>query len=111
MDLGNAERAHWLIEAVRAEGIRMGPASACRNLMHTDVVKNKVQVHPALPPFGPGWPGEKVVYDPASCPNTDAIVASMASVGISPCFTPRDVDDIGTAIIKAWNARPAALFD
>lgn len=110
LDLGTAERAAWLNRAVSAEGIRMGPPSACRNLLHTDVVLNRVQAHPALPPFGPGQPGDGVRYTPDLCPNADDIVASMACVALGPAFTAGDVDDIGTAIIKVWRNRPVELF-
>ena len=111
IQMGTPERAQWFIEAARAEGIRMGPASACRNLLHTDVVRNKVQTHPAPPPFGPGRPGETVRYDAETCPNTDRIIASYATVAFGPRFTPKGIDDIGTAIIKVWHGRPAGLFE
>jgi dTDP-4-amino-4,6-dideoxygalactose transaminase len=111
VDLGTPERAAWFNRAVTAEGIRMGPPSACRNLLHTDVVAKRVQAHPALPPFGPGQPGEVVRYTPDLCPNTDGIIASMACVALGPAFQPQDVEDIGTAIIKVWHNRPAELFE
>jgi len=110
VDLGTPERAAWFGRAVSAEGIRTGPPSACRNLLHTDVVKNRVQAHPALPPFGPGQPGEGVRYTPDLCPNADEIIASMACVALGPAFTEKDVEDIGTAIIKVWHQRPTGLF-
>ena len=112
VDLGTPERAAWFNQAVSAEGIRMGPPSACRNLLHTDVVKNRVQVHPALPPFGPGQPGENGALYPGPLPEhrqhhrLDGLPWAWG-----PPYKPEDVDDIGTAIIKVWNQRPAALFD
>jgi dTDP-4-amino-4,6-dideoxygalactose transaminase len=64
--------------------------------------------HPALPPFGPGCPGEHVSYTPELCPNTDAIAASVLMTVISPMLTDADADDIARAVIKVWQGRPAA---
>ena len=110
MDLLTSERAEWFSKALKAEGIRVGPSSGCTNLLHTDLVKGRQQVHPALPPFGPGWPGEHVRYTPEQCPNTDEILASLVCVALVPRYTDRDVDDIGTAIIKVWQGRSPELF-
>lgn len=102
MDFDTPERGSWFSKAISAEGIRVGPPSGCMNLMRNPMVKAKRMAHPALPPFGPGWPGEKVVYDPDTCPNTDRILASMVGVFIGPKFEQKDIDDIADAIIKAW---------
>lgn len=110
MDMGTPERAGWFAKALKAEGIRVGPSSGCTNLLHTDIVQSRAQVHPLLPPFGPGWPGEHVHYGPELCPNTDDILASLICVALVPAFTDEDVDDIGTAIIKVWQGRPQELF-
>ncbi len=110
MDLGSSERARWFAEALSAEGIRIGPSSGCCNLLHDEMVRHKRMVHPALPPFGPGQPGEHVTYAPELCPNTDRILDSMVCVALVPKMTESDVDDIITAITKVWNARPAELF-
>ena len=104
MDLGTPERAAWFGKALAAEGIRVGPSSGCTNLLHEDLVLSRRQVHPALPPFGPGWPGEHVRYDAASCPNTDRIYASMVCVAIGPKVVDADIDDAATAIEKVWKA-------
>ena len=93
-----------------AEGVRIGPASACKNLLHDPMVLERRMAHPALPPFGPGCPGEHVQYTPDLCPHTDAIVASMLMVAISPLLTEADADDIPRAITKVWHARPARFF-
>ena len=66
--------------------------------------------HPALPPFGPGWPGEHVHYAPESCPNTDRILGSMVCVALCPRMTQSDVDDVAAAIAKVWQARPPELW-
>jgi 8-amino-3,8-dideoxy-alpha-D-manno-octulosonate transaminase len=110
LNLETPERAQWMARAVSAEGVRIGPASACKNLLRDPLVLQRRMAHPALPPFGPGCPGEHVRYTPELCPNTDAIVASALMVAISPLLTDADVDDIAGAVIKAWQGRPAALF-
>ena len=110
MDIETHERAEWFAKALRAEGIRIGPSSGCCNLLHGKLIQSKQQVHPALPPFGPGWPGEHVRYTLESCPNTDRILASMVCVALVPRFTDVDVNDIATAIIKVWKGRPIKLF-
>jgi 8-amino-3,8-dideoxy-alpha-D-manno-octulosonate transaminase len=110
LDLETQERAQWMSRATTAEGIRIGPASACKNLLRDPMILERRMVHPALPPFGPGCPGEHVVYDPESCPNTDAIVSAMLMIGISPLLFDEDEDDIARAVIKVWRARPADLF-
>ena len=110
VDLGNASRAEWFARALRGEGIRVGPSSGCTNLLRTELVQVRQQVHPALPPFGPGWPGERVRYGPELCPKTDDILASLVCVALVPRYAEADVDDIGTAIIKVWRNRPESLF-
>ena len=109
IDLGSQPRAEWFGKALQAEGIRVGPSSGCSNLLFADVVKQKSQVHPGLPPFGVGWPGEKVEYKPELCPNTNAILDSMRCVAIVPKLTQQDAEDIANAIIKVWNKIPESL--
>lgn len=111
IDLNNKPRADWFGEALQAEGIRVGPSSGCGNLLLTDVVKQKRQVHPCLPPFGAGWPGEKAEYKPELCPNTNVILASMRCVAILPKMTQQDAENIAEAIIKVWNQIPEELSD
>ena len=110
LDLETSERAQWFARAAEAEGIRIGPASACKNLLHDPMVLERRMAHPALPPFGPGCPGENVRYTPDLCPNTDGIVASALMLPLSPLMTDADADDIARAVIKVWSARPASLF-
>ena len=107
MDLETPGRAGWFAAALGAEGIRIGPSSGCLNLLTAEVVQKKTQVHPALPPFGPGWPGEHVSYAPEMCPNTDTIYGSMVCVALGPQFEDADVDGIAAAIIKVWPHVPA----
>jgi 8-amino-3,8-dideoxy-alpha-D-manno-octulosonate transaminase len=110
LDLETPERAQWLTRAVAAEGIRIGPASGCKNLLRDPLVVQRRMAHPALPPFGSGCPGEHVRYTPDLCPNTDGIVASILMVVISPLLTEADAEDIARAVIKVWRRRPADLF-
>jgi 8-amino-3,8-dideoxy-alpha-D-manno-octulosonate transaminase len=110
LDLESRERAEWVARAVSAEGIRIGPASGCKNLLRDPLVQQRRTAHPALPPFGPGCPGEHVRYTPDLCPNTDATAASVLMVAISPLLTDADAGDIARAVTKAWQRRPAALF-
>jgi len=102
MDLETPERAERFSKALVAEGIRVGPSSGCCNLLHDELIQEKRQVHPALPPFGPGWPGAETTYAPEDCPNTDSILQSLVCVALGPAFTDADVADIGTAIARAW---------
>jgi 8-amino-3,8-dideoxy-alpha-D-manno-octulosonate transaminase len=106
LDLEMPDRAKWFSEALSAEGIRVGPSSGCLNLLHDPLIQGKRQAHPALPPFGPGWPGENIVYSPALCPHTDTILGSLVCVALVPAMTDSDADDIARAIIKVWKNRP-----
>lgn len=110
MDFETPERAKWFGMALSAEGIRIGPSSGCCNLLHEELIQSKRMVHPSLPPFGLGWPGEKVAYKPENCPNTDLILDSMVCVALAPPYTDADADDIAHAIIKVWQQRPKELF-
>ena len=106
IDFENQERADWFKKALPAEGIRVGPSSGCCNLLHEKMVLNKVQVHPDMPPFGKGWPGENVLYSPELCPKTDDILASLECVAITPAMTEKDAQDVADAIIKIWPFLP-----
>ena len=110
LDLETPTRAEWMVRAVAAEGIRIGPASGCKNLLHDPLVVQRRMVHPALPPFGPGCPGEHVLYTPESCPHTDDIAASLLMIALSPLLTEADTSDIAQAIKKVWSHRPATIF-
>jgi dTDP-4-amino-4,6-dideoxygalactose transaminase len=109
MDMETPERAAWFREAMVAEGIREGASSGCANILEKDYVRNKVQVHPDLPPFGKGFAGENVQYNPATCPNVNTIQDSMACVAIVPAMTEQDAEDVITAISKIWRNMPEDL--
>lgn len=103
LDLRTPDAAARFAPALAAEGIALGPSSGMVNLLQQEYVLQKAQPHPALPPFGPGWPGETVVYSPAQAPHTNDILDSMVAIAIGPRFSDADADDIATAIIKVAN--------
>lgn len=100
LDLKTPAAAARFGRALVAEGIPLGPSSGMVNLLHEDYILRKAQPHPALPPFGKGWPGEKVTYSLDLVPRTDEILGSMVAIGIGPKFTETDADDIAAAIVK-----------
>lgn len=104
LDLKTPAAATRFAQALAAEGITLGPSSGMVNLLHQDYILQKAQPHPALPPFGPGWPGENVVYHPAQTPHTDDILNSMVAIGIGPRFSDADAQDIAAAIVKVETA-------
>lgn len=103
MNLETKERAGKFEKALKAEGIPVGPTSGCRNILESDVVKNKQMIHPDMPPFGPGFAGENVEYRTEQCPNTNIFAESMVCVPLVPSFSEQDVADIEKAIVKVWN--------
>ncbi len=109
MDLETPARGSWFKKALAAEGIRVGPSSACRNLLHDPIITGKTMAHPALPPFGPGWPGHDVTYAAECCPNTDNILNSLVCVAVSPSYQERDIDDIAAAISKVWRISTGSM--
>jgi hypothetical protein len=70
------------------------------------MVQQKLQVHSALPPFGPGMPGEHVAYTPDLCPRTDEILGSMIGLMLFPQMTSEQVDQLAAAVAKVWRWRP-----
>ena len=106
LDLGSSERADWFNKALQAEGIGTGATTRVCNMVHTDLVKGRMQLHPDAAPFGPGQPGEKVQYGPADCPNTQSIIDSMVCIMVSPELTESDIDDAHRAVVKVWQSRP-----
>lgn len=107
MLMPTVEIADQFSAAMNAEGIPCGPTSFCCNLVADYPVKNKGLACPAMPPFGPGFDAENVVYDPnVICPNTDDYVARFVAIGIGPLYTENEVDDIIHALDKVI----AAIF-
>ncbi len=100
LDLRTPAAATEFARALSAEGIAIGPSSGMVNLLHEEYILAKAQPHPALPPFGKGWPGETVTYSRDCAPKTDGILARMVAIGIGPRFTLDDADDIAAAVLK-----------
>lgn len=100
-----AENAKYFGECLEAEGVPMGPTSACSNLTSMYPIISRKLAHAALPPFGNGYAGENNEYSPEkSCPNTDLIVRRMVAFGIGPLYTNDNVTDIIQAIEKVDTA-------
>lgn len=98
--------AERFARAMQAEGIPCGPTSACSNLMRDQFIQEKAMVHPLLPPFGPGCPGEGAVYNAdTDCTHTDSILSRFVAIGIGPLFTDGDIDDIIRAVDKVLAAK------
>jgi 8-amino-3,8-dideoxy-alpha-D-manno-octulosonate transaminase len=104
LDLQTPARAKVFAAALEAEGIPLGPSSGMTNLLAHEYIKGKHMLHPTSPPFGPGYPGEHVVYSTQQAPHAGELVDSMVAVGIGPRFTARDVEDVAQAITKVWQA-------
>jgi dTDP-4-amino-4,6-dideoxygalactose transaminase len=110
LDLGSPERGAWFSAALKAEGVPVGATTrACNALAEAWVLERRL-VHPAAPPFGPGCPGESVHYRRDTCPATDAIIAAMVAIPITPHTTEPDLLEVAGAIAKVWRLRPHALF-
>ncbi len=91
-------------ECMLAEGINVGAASACCNMLHEYPIKSRKMAHPAMAPFGKGCPGENVVFDENACAKTDEILARNIAISLGPLYTEDDVNDIIKAIDKVITA-------
>ena len=101
------EIAERFTKAVVAEGIPCGPTSFCCNLTADYRIYSKAMVNPNMPPFGPGFDGENVVYDATKdCLHTDDYVSRFVAVGIGPSYQDEDVEDI----IKTLDKVIASIF-
>jgi 8-amino-3,8-dideoxy-alpha-D-manno-octulosonate transaminase len=96
-----AAEAKKFQDCLSAEGIPVGPKSACRNIMNEYPVKNKALIHDMLPPFGKGFNGESTDYIKLNAEmKTDGIAARFVAVSIGPQYADKDIDDIICAIKK-----------
>ena len=100
--LFNAEdEAENFSRHLSAEGVRVGPASACTVIPGKYPIKSRKLAHDALPPFGKGFLGEDTKYSPEiCCPKTEGILSRYISVSIGPQFTDEDIKDLIIAIEK-----------
>ena len=97
----SAAEAKKFQDCLSAEGIPVGPKSACRNIMNDYPVKNKALTHNTLPPFGKGFNGESIDYVKLNAElKTDEIAARMVAISIGPQYSDHDIDDIICAIKK-----------
>jgi hypothetical protein len=88
-------------DCLSAEGIPLGPKSACKNLMMHNPVISKKMVHGALPPFGKGFNGEFVDYVQLSgAIKADEVLARYIAISIGPQYGDGDISDIIAAIKK-----------
>lgn len=94
------EEAARFEECLKAEGVTTGATSACRNLVPEYPIRNKKMAHDALPPFGKGFAGEHISYDPECCPHTNPIVGRYVAFAVGPQYTDRNIDDILKAVDK-----------
>jgi 8-amino-3,8-dideoxy-alpha-D-manno-octulosonate transaminase len=92
--------AAYFQERLSAEGIPLGPKSACRNLMTQYPICNKKLTNPGLPPFAEGL-GKNVDYPGLNkSMKTDGILGRLIAISIGPQYTEADIDDIIRAIRK-----------
>ncbi len=92
--------ADRFMECLCAEGINVGAASACCNMLHEYPIKSRKMAHHDMAPFGKGCAGENVVYDENACAQTDDILARNIAISLGPLYTEDDVNDIIKAIEK-----------
>ncbi len=100
MMFATAAEADRFKECMCAEGINVGAASACCNMLHEYPIKSRKMAHPAMAPFGKGCAGENVTFDENACPVTDEILARNIAISLGPLYTEADVNDIIKAIEK-----------
>jgi len=101
----STEETRKFEDALSAEGIPLGPKSACRNLMTQYPIKTKTLSNPSLPPFGKGYNGESVDYEKLNeKTKTDEILSRYIAISIGPMYTNEDINDIITAVNKVYRA-------
>ena len=104
LDCGTVAKAQKFGKALNAEGIFSKPSSGTFNLLTLDYVRNRAMNHPALPPFGPGQPGEHVCYSLSDAPMVEEYSGRMVPVTLSPLLTVREAETIARAFIKVGRA-------
>ena len=97
----SCEDARHFTEAVIAEGVPVGPSSACVNMLTFKQIVNKRVMFPKMPPFAPGSPGQNVVYEDVDLMEaTDEMINRHLAIGIGPLYDDKNIEDIITAIKK-----------
>jgi hypothetical protein len=104
LDCGTFAKAQKFCKALNAEGIFSKPSSGTCNLLTLDYVIDRAMNHPALPPFGPGQPGEHVRYSLSDAPMVAEYSGRMVPVTLSPLLTVREAETIARAFIKVGRA-------
>lgn len=100
----SAEAARFA-ECLRAEGISLGPSSACSNLPEKHPIKTKRQFTGHLPPFGEGYAGEHISYgNEALIAETNRILDRYVAIGLGPLYRDQEIEDIIRAIEKVERA-------
>ncbi|MEI8309504.1 MAG: aminotransferase class I/II-fold pyridoxal phosphate-dependent enzyme [Verrucomicrobiota bacterium] len=104
LDCGAGSKAQEFAKALNAEGIYSKPSSGTFNLLTLDYVIDRAMNHPALPPFGPGQPGEHVRYSLSDAPMVAEYSGRMVPVTLGPLLTVREAETIARAFIKVGRA-------
>ena len=97
----SCEEARNFTEAVIAEGVPVGPSSACVNMLTVKQVVDKRVIFPHMPPFAPGSPGRSIVYEDVDLKEaTDEMINRHLAIGIGPLYDDKNIEDIIMAIKK-----------
>lgn len=91
IDLGTPERCGAFAKSLRQAGIPTGPTSSVLNMAKSDLVQGGLT------------PTRRTVQARTDgCGNTDAIVASLCCIPITPHLTEAHTDRIAEAVTHAW---------
>ena len=95
------EQREKYMEAMRTEGVPVGPPGGSVILPVVPYIENKVAMHPAWPTWTSPR-GREIRYGASSCPRTIDILSRFAGVAIGPKYTRDDIDDIVAAVRKVY---------
>lgn len=102
LQFASKEKAMRFSKSLEVERVRLGATSACKNLVPVYPIKSRKLANDALPPFGKGFEGENIHYDPSTCcPNTDGIAERYVATGLGPQFKGEDIADLIRIIERA----------
>ncbi len=89
-----------ITRALGAEGLsvgtRMGPAG---NILRTELIRTK-RYYPLTDEVPAFW--REAAYDPDSCPNADALQASLLRLPVDQRYTDEDIEQTIAGIRKVW---------